>query len=155
MLSRPKGWGIIFYYAPPILWMGVIFYLSNSQFSAEVTSRFLLPLLKLLFPQAAVEILGIIHVSIRKAGHFFEYALLSYLWYRAMDIGRGKWDPKVALLAFGLSVLYAVFDELHQSFVPNRTGASMDVAIDAAGAGLMQALIGLVQRITNVQKEKA
>lgn len=149
MVSRPKGWEIIFYYAPPILWMGVIFYLSTSQFSAEATSRFLLPFLKLLFPQVAIEVLGIIHATIRKAGHFLEYALLSYLWYRAMDMGRGRWSPRVALLAFGLSVLYAVFDELHQSFVPNRTGASMDVAIDTAGAGLMQAFIGLVQRVTN------
>lgn len=135
--------------------MGVIFYLSTSQFSAEATSRFLLPFLELLFPQSAVEVLGTIHISIRKAGHFFEYSLLSYLWYRGMDMGRGRWGLKIALLAFGFSVLYAVFDELHQSFVPNRTGASMDVAIDAAGAGLMQALIGLVQRIANVQGEKA
>jgi VanZ family protein len=39
-------------------------------------------------------------------------------------------------LAFALGALYAVSDELHQSFVPGRLGSPLDVAIDAAGVAV-------------------
>jgi VanZ family protein len=34
------------------------------------------------------------------------------------------------------SLLFAVFDEYHQTFVPGRGGTRTDVAIDALGASL-------------------
>lgn len=50
---------------------------------------------------------------------------------------------RAALLAWGLSVMYAVSDEWHQTFVPTRVGTPWDVLIDAAGAALGLALAGL------------
>jgi VanZ family protein len=43
-------------------------------------------------------------------------------------------------VAFVLATLYAVTDELHQSFVAGRHASPLDVAIDAAGVALGLAL---------------
>jgi VanZ family protein len=61
---------------------------------------------------------------LRKLGHAAEFAVLGALLVRA--IGRA-WP------AFALGVLYAVSDEVHQTFVAGRQGSPVDVAIDAAG----------------------
>ena len=61
---------------------------------------------------------------LRKIAHAAEYAILGALLVRAT--GR-------AGLAFALGVLYAISDEVHQSFVPGRLGSPLDVAIDAVG----------------------
>ena len=61
---------------------------------------------------------------LRKIAHAAEYAVLGALLVRAT--GRTG-------LAFALGTLYAVSDELHQSFVPGRLGSPIDVAIDAVG----------------------
>ena len=61
---------------------------------------------------------------LRKIAHAAEYAILGALLARATARGG---------LAFALGVLYAVSDEVHQSFVPGRLGSPLDVAIDAAG----------------------
>ncbi len=61
---------------------------------------------------------------LRKLAHTAEYAVLGALLARAT--GR-------AGLAVALGSLYAVSDEVHQTFVPGRMGSPVDVAIDAAG----------------------
>ena len=61
---------------------------------------------------------------LRKLAHATEYAVLGGLLVRAL--GR-------PLPAFALGLAYAVSDELHQHFVPGRTGDPKDVAIDALG----------------------
>jgi len=66
-------------------------------------------------------------LALRKLAHAAEYAVLGALLMRAM--GRGG-------LAFALGALYAVSDEIHQSLVPGRMGAPLDVAIDAIGVAL-------------------
>jgi VanZ family protein len=61
---------------------------------------------------------------LRKVAHAAEFAVLGALLARATDR---------AGLALVLGVLYAVSDELHQSFVPGRLGSPVDVVIDALG----------------------
>jgi VanZ like family len=61
---------------------------------------------------------------LRKVAHAGEFAVLGALLLRAL----GRAWPAVAA-----GVLYAVSDELHQSFVEGRHGSPVDVAIDAVG----------------------
>jgi hypothetical protein len=68
---------------------------------------------------------------LRKIAHAGEYAILGALLVRAT----GK--PIVAL---ALGTLYAISDEIHQSFVPGRLGSPLDVAIDAVGVAIGVAL---------------
>jgi VanZ family protein len=53
------------------------------------------------------------------------------------------------LFAFAASTLYAITDEFHQSFVPNRQGHLADVLIDSSGAALGLAGIWLFSRWRN------
>ena len=64
---------------------------------------------------------------LRKIAHTAEYAVLGALLVRAT--GRSG-------LALALGTLYAVSDELHQTFVRGRHGSPVDVAIDAVGVAL-------------------
>jgi VanZ family protein len=75
--------------------------------------------------------LGSWDLVLRKLAHAAEFAVLGALLVRAT--GR-------AGLAFGLGVLYALSDEVHQLFVPGRVGAPLDVAIDAIGVAVGIAL---------------
>ena len=67
--------------------------------------------------------------------HFFAYALLSAMILRALR--RHYEDNRFALammLSIGLSVLYGISDEFHQSFVPSRSADSADVLADLLGS---------------------
>ena len=68
---------------------------------------------------------------LRKLAHTAEYAILGALLVRAT----GRAWP-----AFGLGVLYAASDEIHQTFVSGRHGTPVDVAIDAVGVAIGIAL---------------
>ncbi len=76
----------------------------------------------------------ILHVPIRKAAHFSEYALLAVLWVVPLGCIT-KANKKRMVAALLLSILYAASDEIHQLFVPGRDGNVKDVLIDTAGAG--------------------
>ena len=70
--------------------------------------------------------LGVWDLVLRKLAHVTEYAVLGFLLARV-----------VALVpALLLGVLYAVSDELHQTFVAGREGAPRDVAVDALGVAV-------------------
>jgi VanZ family protein len=71
--------------------------------------------------------LGDLDYVLRKGAHMTEYAMLALLLWRAVR------DEAVAFFA---TLLYAVSDELHQTFVRGRHGSPKDVAFDATGAFL-------------------
>jgi VanZ family protein len=100
---------------PPLLLMGVIFALS-AQPSLDSG-------------------LGPIDLIGRKLIHFGSYALLCFLWWRAL---RSVTNDRIAVvLAFVLASGYAITDEFHQTFVEGRHGTPVDWAIDSAGAALV------------------
>ena len=127
-------------YAPPIIWATLIFIGSSNLLSANNTSSFLAGPLHFLFPGVSEATLLIIHFTIRKAGHFTEYAILAALLARALRtsshrILRSRWFLISLLLIIG----YALSDEFHQSFIPSRTASVYDSMIDSAGG-----LFGLI-----------
>lgn len=84
-----------------------------------------------------------IEFFIRKAAHFFCYALLAALLIFALmgiapgDKKRSFSGKKLRALLFYsilLSFLYACSDELHQSLTPGRTALVQDVLLDTLGA---------------------
>ena len=121
-------------YGPLILWMAVIFFASTSEFSASNTALLIRPMLRWLFPHISDERIAFLHVLVRKAGHFTEYAILGLLAARAFSASlhtalRHNWF----LAALILVSVYALSDEYHQSFVPSRTSSIYDSFIDIAG----------------------
>ena len=97
---------------------------------------------------------------LRKSGHFLGYALLSGLTFLALrntyrdrissalsrpwgqslgDLWRLEWS----LIALLLTVATASMDEIHQTFLPFRTGRWQDVLLDTSGAFALQFAIYL------------
>jgi VanZ family protein len=79
--------------------------------------------------------LGVVDDIGRKVVHFAEYALLCFLWWRALVTVTSA--PRAAAYAFLLASGYAVTDEFHQTFVEGRHGSPIDWAIDTAGAAVV------------------
>lgn len=131
------------WYAPVVVWIGVIFYLSSDQGSMSQTSRFIRPLLEFLFPAAPEETLRIYHGYIRKAAHFTEYAVLAFLAVRAFAASARlhKWRYILPLL---LVTCVAAIDEFNQSFEFSRTGSILDVMLDISGSVVMIAVLRLL-----------
>ncbi len=72
---------------------------------------------------------------LRVTGHLLAYATLAGLLLVALSWGRRPRLRDVPI-AFGLAFVYALTDELHQSFVPDRTGRLDDVVTDMIGAAI-------------------
>jgi hypothetical protein len=63
------------------------------------------------------------------AAHVFVFGVLALLWLRLLRGRRYAW-----LGAFALTMLYALSDEFHQSFVPSRHADPWDLFCDGLGA---------------------
>jgi len=125
-------------YAPLVLWIGVILFLSTSQASMSNTSRFIRPLLEFLFPSAAEETLILYHGYIRKLAHLTEYAGLAFWAFWAFSNSNLKNLRRLwFVFAFLLVILIASIDEINQSYLTSRTGSIYDVLLDASGGLIM------------------
>ncbi len=117
-----NGYRRLFRWLPMLLWMAAIFIIS-AQPSHELPN------------------LGSWDLFSKKLAHFIAYAILalSALW----GISGGKWlfpsatsavaQYKSVFFAFLITLLYAMSDEYHQTFVPGRHGMAWDVLIDTCG----------------------
>ena len=72
-------------------------------------------------------------VLVRKSAHFIIYLILGLsiisLLYEYKIV-----NTKAIIIALIISILYACSDEIHQIFIPGRTGRIIDVFIDGMGA---------------------
>jgi VanZ family protein len=130
--------------------MAVIFTASTSLGAPSHTSRFIRPFLLWLNPHMSEQTIEQVHHAIRKCAHFCEYAMLGFLAWRVVHLdlslstvsaGRQYW------LALLLCALYAASDEFHQSFVPTRQPAVLDVLLDTCGAGFGLLITWSVRRL--------
>jgi len=89
---------------------------------------------------------------IRKGAHVTEYAILAFLVIRTLLAMR--WERwRAIVIGAVISVAYAASDEWHQSFVPNRTGHAIDVAVDSIGVVLV-VLLFLIAGLFSRRKGK-
>ena len=70
---------------------------------------------------------------VRKAAHFLVYFLLGFSVCGCALTFENKTIRYKTLLSVGISVLYAVSDEIHQLFVAGRSGQISDVLLDSFG----------------------
>ena len=69
---------------------------------------------------------------IRKSAHFSLFAMLGF--FVSMAVGRRKFFSFTSAAVLLFCFLYAVSDEIHQSFVPGRSCELRDMLIDTSGA---------------------
>jgi VanZ family protein len=137
MTSRLKFW------TPAILVAVMISIFSTRYFTGEQTARVIIPVLRWFFPHATPHLLHLMHVGIRKLAHIAEFGLFSITVFHGIRAQRSGWQLNWALSTLLIAVTYAGIDEWHQTFVPLRHATPRDVAIDALGALLAQALVWL------------
>lgn len=119
---------------------------SGDLLSAHHTGGFVIWFLSTFFPNLSGHWYDPIHTLLRKTGHFCNYAIVSWLWFRAaryweLRESSRAWALRWALWGLAFAVATALCDEGLQHFVPSRTGNWMDVALDSTGALFAQLLI--------------
>ncbi|MBN2828058.1 MAG: VanZ family protein [Tissierellales bacterium] len=131
-----------------ILWAGLIFYFSHRPaYQSDLDAKVFIET----FAEAQKEINNMesgvkLHFSpiyiVRKTAHVILYGVLTYLSFNVFyKEEKNLWRP--FLCGFVFSLLYAISDEIHQLFIPGRTGLLADVGIDSYGilaGGLITAL---------------
>lgn len=92
---------------------------------------------------------------IKKSAHIIEYAILTILIFRALfQTFPSSNAQKINWTSFGLSLIYAISDEYHQSFVYGRTATLRDIIIDAIGITLALHLIKVIKNNKKYKKIK-
>jgi VanZ family protein len=135
---------------PALIWLVIIAIESTGLLSSENTGRFLYPLLHFLFGVDPLRF-ALWHFLLRKSGHVVGYGILSVLLFRAWRAtiavpSYPRWSMVWARIALSMTALVASLDELHQSFLPSRTGTIHDVLLDSAAGLAAQLLLYLVLR---------
>lgn len=135
-MKRYRKFSSFMLWIPVVLWMILIFYLSHqpSSSSKELSSGVMMLVINTLNKAIPVELdLDIFHQFVRKSAHFFAYFILGVLILRALKNYRVN-DMKKIGFALILCIVYASSDEIHQLFIPGRSGEVRDVIIDSTGA---------------------
>lgn len=138
----------------PVLWfllvwlpvgicVAVIMRESTNSFSSERTSGPLRHLFEWIFGPVSPARWHDVHYIMRKSGHFLGYGLTGLAWLRAwlltwlaplhrrsiwMWRGAGLW------MAVFCTMVTASVDEIHQTYLPSRTGLISDAWLDTVGA---------------------
>lgn len=121
---------VIYYWLPPIVWMGTIFYMSSQKSIATGGN------------------LAADFVTF-KSLHIIEYAFLFLLLYRAFSSLKYINVHLYAISAFFIATLFSVTDELHQLSIPTRSGQLRDILFDVAGMVIMY---GIIKKIRLIRK---
>ena len=128
-----------------VLWMGFIFSMSceNAEESSNTSGQTIRVVLSAVPgfeeqpEEVKVNIIEKLQFIVRKSAHFIGYMILGIL-ASGLILYYGNINKKY-LLAFLICVIYAISDEIHQLFVPGRSGQVRDVLIDSAGS-----LLGII-----------
>lgn len=134
-----------------VLWMCFIFYMSSRSGSkSQEQSDLVLSILNFLGLQLNESIKNIASFIVRKTAHVTEYMILYILIFRVVTLYSNT--KKSKLIALFCMVLYASTDEIHQLFVPGRSGMVRDVFIDSIG-GIIG--VGITFVYENIKKKKS
>ena len=135
-----------------LLWMVMIFLLSNEEAvkSSKKSDGLIIKSVKLftgksLSDQEKEKVLKYLVFPVRKCAHLSLYLILGIL---VISLLREYMviNTKLVLLSLLICFLYACSDEIHQLFVPGRSGEARDVLIDTLGACLGVSFYYLVFR---------
>lgn len=141
------------------LWMGVIFYFSSQPAveSAGLSGGLFRQIQEFI---ADIPVMGHFLAGsftehlLRKGAHMTEYAVLGILLVLCMyEYIPEKWKKFRLPCAWIIGILYACTDELHQRFVPGRSGEIRDVMIDSAGVLAGVVLISVIFACIRGKKE--
>ena len=145
-----------------VLWQGVIYGFSaeNSSESSGRSQGICVSLAELLTSGdedvTEIEIIELserIEPPLRTLAHMFCFAVLAGLYFLLFtSFGACAWHR--AGFSVGCTLIYAVFDEIHQYFVPGRSMQLVDIAVDTLGAILAVCTLSLIFRLVLKRRKR-
>ncbi len=117
----------------------------NGEKSGELSSnitKFILEKMNYDDIQNQEEIFKKTEIVIRKIAHFSIYTLVGLLLMSFVSTYKLKENIRI-IISLCMGILYATSDEVHQLFIPGRSGQITDVIIDAMGV-----LLGILVLLT-------
>lgn len=114
--SKPHTW--VEAYIPLLSWALLIFFISSQQTLPGVD-------------------ISILDYLTKKIGHMTVYAILYLLTVKTLYFHLDEKHRKYWYIPLIICLLYAMSDEFHQSFVPNRSASVRDLGFDMLGASIM------------------
>lgn len=100
-----------------------------------------------------------INPVIRKIAHFSIYMILAIFTYMFIEELNTKSKSEKERLRKNIlytcifCIIYAIFDEIHQIYVPGRTGKVIDVVIDTLGSCMGIAILLLNNSLKIIRKK--
>jgi VanZ family protein len=149
-LLQPSLLRFAFVWTPALLGCVVIAIESTATFSAANTSSWLRPIAEAIFGHLSDPTWELAHHLLRKSGHFIGYGTLCVLFLRAWlltlaDTPRlsteRSWRLSAWVRAIVSTAVVASCDEIHQSFLPSRTGMFSDVVLDTIGGTIVSGIV--------------
>ncbi len=144
MSAAPARAPLWWLWAPPVFWLCLIAIAGTDLFSGNRTLVWLARAVH--YFHLPVRNIWLLHVALRKLGHFAGYAILGALLFRSWRGTLPEWRRTVRglveplwhwrwmVLAIASAVVSAGLDEFHQSFAGHRTATWRDVVLDTMGA---------------------
>jgi VanZ family protein len=152
---------LVFNWWPAIAWLCVLLAESTDLASAHNTDGLLYTVISFVDPHVSRAFVDVLNEVLRKTGHFLGYGVLSVLVFFALrntnrdrirrvvnrawgTCLRDLWRPEWSFIGTMAAIGMATYDEIHQSFIPSRTGRWQDVIIDTSGAIALQLVVYLL-----------
>lgn len=142
-----------------LLWMLLIFSLSaeNATNSSKSSGRIITAIVRVFYSEfdelsarEKAEIIEPAQFIVRKAAHFSLYAILGAFAFLSV-VTYKKLSLKLrAVASVFFCLLYSVSDEIHQLYVPGRSGEIRDVCIDFCGSVLSITILFLCIKFSKV-----
>ena len=137
---------------PVVIMLSVIARESTAAFGSTNTSLILRKFYQALFGPVNDGAWEDIHHYIRKTGHFLGYGTLGLTWLRAFLLAwliplqhrtAAVWRRWSLQMAICCTAFAASLDEVHQSYIPDRTGLVTDILLDTTGAIVLCGLVAV------------
>jgi VanZ family protein len=158
---KPTFRSVVRNWWPVVVWLGIIRLESTDLASANNTSGLLYKVISYAAPNISVSFVDVLDAVLRKTGHFLGYGILALLVFFALrNTNRDRlrrlglrpwgsyfhdlWRMEWVVIGLLVALITAASDEIHQSFIPSRTGRWQDVVIDTCGAAVLQWVLYLL-----------
>ena len=151
--TRSQAAWLIRVWLPVLICLAIIGRESTDSFSSEQTSGPLRHLFEWIFGPVAPARWDVVHHAMRKSGHFIFYGLTGLAWLRAWLLtwlaplrlrGLWYWRRIGLLMGWFCTMITATADEIHQTYIPSRTGLISDAWLDSAGAAALMLFVVLL-----------
>jgi VanZ family protein len=150
--SLVRNWWLV------VVWLGIIRLESTDMASANNTTTVLYKVIAAVAPHVEPSFVSQLDEVLRKTGHFLGYGILSGLVFLALrntnrdrvrallsrtwgTCLRDLWRMEWVVIGMLTTIVTASYDEIHQTFIPSRTGRWQDVVLDSCGGLVVQVII--------------